>query len=272
MSNIPFGNKMEKIDISPSVHFSKVVVTVNENNQFIAGDDTGATLEVTIPFGSQAVADEIYERLSSFTYNPFNAENVIIDPAAELGDEVSVQGITSGLYRQKLTFDHFMWQTVEAPYQSETESEYKFERVRDREYRRQFFELGSRISQTSQAITTEVDARIKEDKEIRSTIKQTAYDIVFQFAQENGLEDVTKYIRFEDGKIYLGIEGNPFQVIISNNRISFMDNTNETAYAANNQFRMPYGVVDNTLDLGGYQLDATDGIKFKWKGREQEDE
>ena len=258
---------MEKIDISPSVHFSKVVVTVSENNQFIAGDDTGATLEVTIPFGSQAVANEIYEQLVSITYNPFNAENVVIDPAAELGDAVSVKGVTSGLYRQKLTFDHFMWQTVEAPYQSETESEYKFERVKDREYRRQFLEIGSRISQTSEAITAEVTARTEEDENIRSTLVQTAYNIVLEFAQENGLEDVTKYIRFEDGKIYLGIEGNPFQVIISNNRISFMDNDNETAYAANNQFRMPYGVVDNYLDLGGYQLDATDGIKFKWKGR-----
>jgi hypothetical protein len=34
---------------------------------------------------------------------------------------------------------------------------------------------------------------------------------------------------------------------------------------------MPYGVVDTTLDLGGYQLDATDGIKFKWKGREEDE-
>lgn len=267
------GLSLNSLDSSPEYQeVTKVIVNLDDSNYIVAGDDTGGTLECSSPFATQEIANDLLNRVAYFKYRPFVANKVFIDPAAEIGDGISVGGINSSLFSMNNNFCTLFSSDCEAPTTKEIDHEYPYKAKADRKFERQMREVGSRILQTASSIATEVEEREKADNTIRSTITQTARNIVLEFAQENGLEDVTKYIRFEDGKIYLGIEGNPFQVIISNNRISFMDNTNETAYAANNQFRMPYGVVDNTLDLGGYQLDATDGIKFTWKGREQEAE
>lgn len=267
------GLSLNSLDSSPEYQeVKKVIVNLDDSNYIVAGDDTGGTLECFSPFATQEIANDLLNRVAYFKYRPFVANKVFIDPAAEIGDGISVGGINSSLFSMNNNFGALFSSDCEAPTTKEIDHEYPYKAKADRKFERQMREVGSRILQTASSIEAEVVARKNADNIISSTITQTAYDIVIQFAQENGLEDVTKYIRFEDGKIYLGIEGNPFQVIISNNRISFMDNDSETAFAANNQFRMPYGVVDNYLDIGGYKLDATNGIAFKWKGREQNEE
>ena len=239
---------IESLDSSPAVSFSQVVVSLDENNQYVVGDETGATLEVTIPFGGSQqdngtdVATEILTALNGFSYVPYTAENAKVDPAIELGDPVIINNtVTSAVYRQKLEFDHFMWQTIEAPHKSEIVNEYKFETTQDRVYNRRFGKLSSQISQTAQDITMRFD---------------------------NEFDDIHAYIRFSEMGMELGEENNRFKTLITKEKISFFDGDTEVAYVANNQFLVPHQVVQEVLDLGGYRLDCSDGVQFKWIGRE----
>lgn len=248
---------------------TKVVVFLDENNYIISGDDTGAELECSSPFATQEIAGDLLNRVAYFQYQPFKANGTFIDPSAEVGDSIDVGNVSSGIFNINYTFGTLLTADIEAPTTKEIDHEYPYKPKEDRQYERRMAEVGSRISQTASAIESEVEARTEADGEMSTLIQQTADRIELKF--DNEFDDLHAYIRFVDGNIILGLENSPFQAILSNTKLSFLENGNEVAYAANNQFRMPYGVVDTTLDLGGYQLDATDGIKFKWKGREEDE-
>lgn len=265
------GLSLNSLDSSPEYQeVTKVIVNLDDSNYIVAGDDTGGTLECSSPFATQEIANDLLNRVAYFKYRPFVANKAFVDPAAEIGDGISVGGINSSLFSMNNNFGTLFSSDCEAPTTKEIDHEYPYKTKADRKFERQMREVGSRITQTATQIMSEVYTKEEVDgiaDQLQGTvIEQTSESISIQF----NLNDFVKYIRFADGKIILGEENAAFQTVLSNVRLGFFDSGNEVAYAGNNQFRMPYGVVDNFLDLGGYQLDATDGIKFKWKGREQE--
>jgi len=249
---------------------TKVIVYLDDTNYVVAGDDTGATLECFSPFATQEIAGELLNRIAYFRYQPFKASTAFIDPAAEVGDDIEVGGVTSAIFSADNTFGALFISDIEAPTTREIEHEYPFKTKEDRQFQRTMREVGSRITQTASMIESEVAQRENGDNVLSTLIQQTTDRIEFKF--DNEFEDLHAYIRFENGNLILGKENGSFQTVLSDTKLSFLENENEVAYAANNQFLMPHGVVKETLDLGGYRLDATDGIAFKWIGREEESE
>lgn len=69
-------------------------------------------------------------------------------------------------------------------------------------------------------------------------------------------EEQLKYIKFIDGEIWLGKdpEGSEddFKVVISNEKIRFLQNNVEVAYLSNNQLYITNGQILNRLDLGQF--------------------
>lgn len=69
-------------------------------------------------------------------------------------------------------------------------------------------------------------------------------------------EEQLKYIKFVDGEIWLGKdpEGDEddFKVVISNEKIRFLQNNVEVAYLSNNQLYITNGQILNRLDLGQF--------------------
>ncbi|MDO4778506.1 MAG: phage tail spike protein [Tissierellia bacterium] len=79
-----------------------------------------------------------------------------------------------------------------------------------------------------------------------STLKQTTEEFEFKFVTQNDFDDeqkvnnerqetLEKYIRFIDGKILLGEEGNELELKLENKKIVFLDKGKEVAYFTNNQ-------------------------------------
>lgn len=62
--------------------------------------------------------------------------------------------------------------------------------------------------------------------------------------------DISKYIRFIDGNIELGQNGNPLMCRIKNNRISFLENSVEIAYIADRKLYITDGEFLNSLKVG----------------------
>lgn len=65
-----------------------------------------------------------------------------------------------------------------------------------------------------------------------------------------------KYIKFIDGEIWLGRDAeegeDEFKVVISNDRVRFLQNNTEVAYLSNNQLYITNGQILNRLDLGRF--------------------
>ena len=156
------GTRMAQLDTSPSLApVSKVILAVDSENAYIAGYDTGRTIEVTCPYGTQEMANNILSALSSYTYTPAMAQDAILDPAAEIGDGLTMGGVYTVLAQSTLTFDGLMTSDAGAPGQAEQESEYKYQSPVIADINWQLAETRSLISKTSEEILLKVENELE---------------------------------------------------------------------------------------------------------------
>lgn len=66
--------------------------------------------------------------------------------------------------------------------------------------------------------------------------------------------EIAKYIRFVDGSIVLGQEGNDLTLRIQNNRIQFIQNNDEVAYFSNNKLYVTDANILQSLQLGNFSF------------------
>lgn len=131
--------------------------------------------------------------------------------------------------------------------------------------------LSAQIAATAESITTTVmdEVYLKSDTdaliESASTqVTQTAEDVEIRFnefsqdmdavvaGQDAQFQEISKYIRFIDGNIVLGEEGNTLTLQIANNKISFLDAGAEVAYFSNNKLYVTDGEFLHSLQLGNF--------------------
>ena len=156
------GTRMAQLDTSPSLApVSKVILAVDSENAYIAGNDTGRTVEVTCPYGTQEMANNILAALSAYTYTPAMAQDAILDPAAEIGDGLTMGGVYTVLAQSTLTFDGLMTSDAGAPGQAEQESEYKYQSPVIADINWQLAETRSLISKTSEEILLQVENELQ---------------------------------------------------------------------------------------------------------------
>lgn len=200
------SNRAKDIRGTPAYQpYSKVRIIVGddeEGNQisYEAGNDSARTLEITNPYGTQALANSILQRLSGFEYKPYTADGALINPAAELGDGVSMAGdIYSFISSSETTLSPIMSSSIAAYEDGELAHEYPYESKENKEISRKIngvqtsliAEIGriessiedmdsgysSRITQLSNSITSEVTARQNADAQMSSRITQNANSI-----------------------------------------------------------------------------------------------
>lgn len=151
------GRRCASVSKPPELEpISKIVLWVDSENCYEAGDNTGREFETTCPYGSQQMADDLLAKLRGYVYKPLEAEDAIIDPAAEIGDAVTVDGRYTILANAELSFDSLLTFNVSAPGASELPQEYSFsnnEKVLSRKIAR----TRSLISKTAEEIRMEVN-------------------------------------------------------------------------------------------------------------------
>ena len=142
----------------------------------------------------------------------------------------------------------------------------------------------SSIEQSSTELLTQVsqDYYLKSDAEtlvesINTQFTQTNNEFEFRFNEFNlNLQDIqtgndaqfqniSKYIRFVDGNIILGEEGNELTLKIQNDRISFLESGVEVAYFSNRKLYVNDGEYIQSLKIGNYSfIPRTNGnLSFK---------
>lgn len=137
--------------------YSKVVINVTAELYYESGNDTGRTLTISCPWGTQAMADNILASLQGYQYQPYEAQNAILDPAAELGDGLTVNGVYGGIFKQTLRSGVLHSSDVSAPQDEEIDHEYKFTPAAERKIERRINNMQSELSVHADQIAAKVD-------------------------------------------------------------------------------------------------------------------
>lgn len=184
--NIYIGNRASNIDVSPQFQpYSRVIIHIDNDTQVVAGNSTGRTLEIDNPFGNQQMANAILQSLSGFQYQPYSADEVLLDPAAEIGDAIETSAVHGGIYSRNRQFGRLMKADVAAPTDEEINHEYVFETPTERAYKRQVEDVKASFVLTNDKIQTEVERASAAEGTLKSTIEQTATEINATVAEES---------------------------------------------------------------------------------------
>ena len=106
--------------------YTGVRLWYDDENAFFAGNETGSVLEADCPWATQAMANNILANVSGYVYQPFEASDVLLDPAAELGDGVGVGNLFAPLATINRTLDSLAAAEIGAPEEEEVEYEFPY--------------------------------------------------------------------------------------------------------------------------------------------------
>lgn len=133
---------------------SRVTLFVDDEQSYTAGDDTGKEVSAFCPSATQTMADALLAQLRGYEYQSYSAGDANIDPAAELGDGVTVGGIYSVI--SQIDDDGSGYAGIAAPGEAELEEEYPYVGPLEREFNRKMHTAYSLIEKNNQRITLEV--------------------------------------------------------------------------------------------------------------------
>ena len=166
--------------------WSRVTIQVDDDTAYTAGTDTGRTLTVTNPWGTQKMAEEMLARLRGKSYQTYTAENALLDPAAELGDAVEVMGAYGGLYSRSRRLEKLYSATVAAPGDEEIDHEFPYKSAQNRVVERKFKQTKASLSILSDRILAEVEAREADSAAIRASLEVQAGQIAAKVEKTGG--------------------------------------------------------------------------------------
>ena len=172
------------------------------------------------------------------------------------GEYIAVTGDTAPTWTEDTYYQYVDWVIVN----DQTQALYYLRK-----------EYNSTIEQTSESIMTSVSENYyaKEDTDqliasVNTTIEQNAESVQISFNQvgqdisalaegtDAQFQNISKYIRFEDGNIILGEVGNQLTLRIENDIIYFIENNYPVAYFRYNKLYVTDGEFINSLRLGNF--------------------
>ena len=147
---------------------SRVTLLVDDENSLTAGDDTGMEIVASCPHATQPMVNALLQAMKGYQYQAYEAGAANIDPAAELGDGVTVGGIYSPL--SKLSDDGRGYAGISSPGELEMEDEYPSGGYITQEFNRKIAETRSTITKTSEEINLKVEGIDGRVSDITQTV------------------------------------------------------------------------------------------------------
>ena len=154
-----------------------------------AGNSSGRVLEITNPFGTQEMAIDTLNRIRGYQYQPMTADGALLNPAAEIGDGVSVNGVYTGIFGRDTQFGRLMASTISAPTDEEIAHEYATTSEQDRQYARFVKETRAAITLTASQISAEVSRATAEEGTLRASITANANSISAEVTRATAAEE-----------------------------------------------------------------------------------
>ena len=202
------GQRAAALETAPALQpVSKVVLLVDDGHFLEAGDGTGRTLEVICPYGTQTMANALLAALRGYRYRPLSAQDALLDPAAELGDGVTVGGVYAVAAALDWTFDGLFTADIAAPGPEEIDNEYPYTDPTVASIDRKIAETRSSITKTAEEIRLEVQNEVNglsasvtvELDKITQQMEDTANDLRTEFTVS--LNGVTSRVEGVEGSV-----------------------------------------------------------------------
>lgn len=182
--NVFLGQNAGSLESSPALDpVTKVILLVDDENYYEAGTGTNV-MEVSCPYGSQQMANDILAALQGYSYQPATAGDALLDPAAEFGDAMTVDGLYTVIANMDITFDQLMTSDVGAPGEQEIESEYPYQSQQTTETNRKLAQTRSLITKTAEEINLSVE---NLEEEMGQTLRVAADGVTITNAQGDTL-------------------------------------------------------------------------------------
>lgn len=140
---------------------SGVILWVDDENCYEAGDETGTVIEQDCPYATQEMANNLLSTLQGYSYQGLEANGAKVSPIAELGDGLAVSGLYTQLAYQNIRFSTGEVMDVSAPGSNETLHEYKTDGETTKQFNHQIAETRSIISKTSEEILLQVENELE---------------------------------------------------------------------------------------------------------------
>lgn len=140
---------------------SGVILWVDDENCYEAGDETGTVIEQDCPYATQEMANNLLATLQGYSYQGLEANGAKVSPVAELGDGITVGGLYTQLAYQNIRFSTGEVMDVAAPGSDETLHEYKTDGQTTKRFTHQIAETRSLISKTSEEILLQVENELE---------------------------------------------------------------------------------------------------------------
>ena len=147
---------------------------------------TGRIIEAGCPYGTVAIAQNTLTVLSGFVYRPYEASNAELDPAAEVGDGIIVNGLYSILSSRVSYFDALFLSDIKAKGDDEIDHEYPYQNPVTRRFEKKI----SGINTSLQVLNGEIVSKISSE-DAQSLIDQSLDSIRFEVSQESGTGGTT---------------------------------------------------------------------------------
>lgn len=151
---------------------SRVTLNVDDDTVLTAGDDTGYEIVADCPHATQSMVNALLSQFKGYRYQMFTADSANLDPAAELGDGITVGNVYSVISR--LDDDGSGYSGVSAPGEAELEEEFPTEGPITRAFNKKISDTRATITKTASEIRFEVT---QGDNANKSLIEQTATSI-----------------------------------------------------------------------------------------------
>lgn len=148
-------------DFSPGIASKPItkVELLDENGDVVgvSGSDTGRTLTALQPDGTNAMAAAILAKVSGYKHIGYEGRKALLDPAVEIGDAVTVDGLYVPLIALDMTFDPLLAPDISAPDADEIDDEYPYKSPTQRQIERNMAKTRSLITKTSEEINLRVE-------------------------------------------------------------------------------------------------------------------
>jgi hypothetical protein len=161
-------------EFSPGIASQPItkVELLDENGDVVgvSGSDTGRTLTALQPDGTNAMAAAILAKASGYKHIGYEGSKALLDPAVELGDAVTVDGLYVPLIALDMTFDPMLAPDISAPDADEIDDEYPYKSPTQRQIERNMAKTRSLITKTSEEIMLKVEGIDGKYTEVKTTL------------------------------------------------------------------------------------------------------
>lgn len=163
--------------------YSKVILKVSDDLEYVAGDDSGRTFTTSSPWGTQAMANRILSKIRGFQYQTYTASNAYIDPAAEIGDGVTIGKLYSGIFSKDVSHGPLYTANIAAPGEKKIDYKYPYKSTQERKVSREMRNLTAELRIQADRIAAEVAERKSQNEETRSLLEIQAGRIATEVAE-----------------------------------------------------------------------------------------